>query len=590
MFLRQRRYEDEPVSTAWQEMESFHHLYSWRESNPERLPDRCLYIGISGDLVFSEPNTNLLVLGPSQGGGKTSGNIVAQALCARGPIVVTSSKGDIIAPIVMARSLLGEVWHYAPDGEPTPPGMKRLRWSPIWACRSWDVARKTGLAMVGAVRRPGSHPSENSDFFNDKAADLLACILFYAAIRDLGMDFAFAMVANPRFTGRGKFTLGDVMADLEASEHYSPLEILAGLVNADERLRSSVFSTAARAVQAYGSSSVMATTEDPNFDVHEFVAGVTDIARPSMNWDGDCQLLGRYDTVFITAAEQEHMAPVIAGFLSQLRNERRRLFRQDHDPDNPWAKNHRPPLTFVLDELATMAPLHDLPKQLAIGNEGCITVGVLQDLSQAKEIWGPDLGRGMLTMFQNIIVFRGIRDHETLQAISDMAGRHWVEVYGSTEGTSTQGLLSPINESSGTSVSQQLIPRLPIDRIALGHPKYPDGVLWLQPGGGWKWVHNAPYFRSRPWTPVLVQTMEDITQLPIADPRRLLRMPRLFDGLSGRTYGLGEWEHRYFAARQVLLATKAETQRLVAEAEARRAQMLAGLDRMIADTAKEGDA
>ncbi len=276
---------------------------------------------------------------------------------------------------------------------------------------------------------------------------------------------------------------------------------------------------------------------------------------------------GSYDTVFITAAEQANlMAPVITGFLAQLRSRRRKLFRADNDYDNPGIPD-RPPLTFILDELATMAPIHDLLDQLAIGNEGCLTVGVLQDYSQAKHLWGNERGRGVLTLFQNLIVFRGIKDVELLRNLSDLAGQAWVDVEGWNEGSSSSGWFDH-NESSGMSMSQHQVPKLPIDRIAQGHPHYPEAVLWVRPDATHAWVHNPAYFRSLPWTPILTQVVEDIAQLPLKDPRRLLRPPRLFETadvlqtLDGR-YGFSNEAFRYWRAREALDRTRRETRRLI---------------------------
>ncbi len=547
-----REFEPEP-ERAVTGIESYHHLYVWRSQNPDRLPHNCLYIGIAGDLVMAQPNTNLLVLGPSQGAGKTSGNVVPQVLCARGPVIVTSSKGDTISPLAMARALLGILWFFSPDNDAIPPGMRQLRWSPISLCGDWGVSQLTAAAIVKSSKEPGQARSDTTGFFDDQASFTMACFFFYAARYGHDMEWVVSMINNPRDGGAGQpFGMADMLEILANDGHEDVADAPAGLANAPDRQRASVFATASRALRAYSLPSVLATTKDPNFDMDAFVAGDPDAEQESMNWDGDTQLEGRYDTVFITAAEQTLiMGPVIAAFIAQLRSRRRKLFRADTNPDRPRAVQ-RPPLTFVLDELATMAPIYDLPDQLAIGNEGMVTVGVLQDLSQAKRIWGTEQGKGLLTLFQNVLVFRGIRDFETLQAISAIAGQAWIEVYGSNQGTSSSGLFDPVNQSSGMSVSQQLVPALPLDSIVRGHPQYPDAVLWLRPDGSHQWVHNAPYYRARPWVPILVQTMEDIARLPLDDPRHLLRVPHLFDGYLGRTYGLDVWEQRYWQAKDQL--------------------------------------
>ena len=80
----------------------------------------------------------------------------------------------------------------------------------------------------------------------------------------------------------------------------------------------------------------------------------------------------------------------------------------------------------MLDELANIAPLHDLPTLIAEGgSQGVVTLACLQDLAQARARWDREAD-GFLSLFGTKLVFPGIGDTRTLEAVSLLAGEHEV--------------------------------------------------------------------------------------------------------------------------------------------------------------------
>jgi type IV secretory pathway TraG/TraD family ATPase VirD4 len=135
----------------------------------------------------AEPNTHTLVLGPSQSeAGKTSGYMIPVVLTEGGPVVVSSTKFDIARNTAMARSRLGTVWHYDPTGAPPPPGFKELKWSPVADSADWNGALEIARQMVAASdsgsQAAGRTRSESGQFFEERSADLIACLLHHAAL------------------------------------------------------------------------------------------------------------------------------------------------------------------------------------------------------------------------------------------------------------------------------------------------------------------------------------------------------------------------------------------------------------------------
>ena len=82
----------------------------------------------------------------------------------------------------------------------------------------------------------------------------------------------------------------------------------------------------------------------------------------------------------------------------------------------------RVPLTLVLDELANIAPIPDLPAMVSEGGgQGLLTLACLQDLSQARQRWGR-AADGFLSLFGTKLVLPGIGDLATLELVSRLGG------------------------------------------------------------------------------------------------------------------------------------------------------------------------
>jgi type IV secretory pathway TraG/TraD family ATPase VirD4 len=80
------------------------------------------------------------------------------------------------------------------------------------------------------------------------------------------------------------------------------------------------------------------------------------------------------------------------------------------------------PVTLVLDELANIAPLPDLPAMVSEGgSQGVLTLACLQDLSHARQRWGR-AADGFLSLFGTKLVLPGIGDLDTLELVSRLGG------------------------------------------------------------------------------------------------------------------------------------------------------------------------
>ena len=112
-----------------------------------------LYVGTDGRrMIWAGAQQAMLVLGPPRS-GKTSTLVVPNVLAAPGPVLVTSTKPDVLQATLASRSQLGRCWLLDPTGTVAlPAGANLVRWSPVEASVSWEEALVTARVMTAAAR------------------------------------------------------------------------------------------------------------------------------------------------------------------------------------------------------------------------------------------------------------------------------------------------------------------------------------------------------------------------------------------------------------------------------------------------------
>lgn len=420
------------------------------------------YLGSMGAPVFGGSEHCVLVLGPPRS-GKTSGVVVPNVLAARA-VVVASTKRDVLDATYRQRREIGRCLLYDPSGTTTaPPGVRVVGWSPLAAAADWAGAVVVAESMVGASR-PEQHGE--SAHWNERAAALLACLLHAAHLGGVGMDEMVSWV-NRREPEAPMALLGE--ADVELA-----VDVLTGLVATDHRELSGIWSTASSVLAAYRTAPALESTTKAPIDF----SGLTEGG----------------DTLYVVASaeQQRHLAPLIAGLVRDLRA-------------HTYARRPPRPLTLILDELANIAPLHDLPELVSEGgSHGLVTLACLQDLSQARARWGA-IADGFLSLFGYKIILGGLGDPRTLQAISTLAGERDAALHS----TSWRAMLHPTEHS----LSSRRSAVLPQDAIA----KLAFGTALLIDRGQTHKVELAP--------------MPSAQTLSLPAGRRIREITRVLDGL-----------------------------------------------------------
>lgn len=427
------------------------------------------------------PEQCALVLGPPRS-GKTSALVVPNVLMAGGGVACVSTKADVLEATAPWRRRLGRCALFDPSGlTKVPEGVEAVGWSPLDAAVRWEDAVLVADAMVGASRPPTR--SAEAAHWAERAAALLAPLLHSAALDGSRIGRLVAEV-NRREPDRALGVLARNGADLA-------LDVLTGIVATEAREQSGIWSSAAGALAAYRSPAALAAAERPSFD-------------PKV-------LASSSATLYVVApSDHQHLAaPLVAGLVRDLRTA---AYRSHAD-----GRGGRP-LLLVLDELANIAPLHDLPALVAEGaSQGLVTLACLQDLSQAHQRWGP-IADGFLSLFGAKLLLGGIGDPRTLQAVSLLAGQA-----DRPAPSRPYGLASIATGRRGASRGVRRLPRLPPESVADPAP----GTATLVVGGAVTKVGLTPYYLHRPWLDAAAP------RLPARDTRRARREP------PGPSLGLG---------------------------------------------------
>ena len=388
-----------------------------------RWPGLLLGAGQRGP-VYAGPEHHLLAIGPPRAGKST--RIVMPAVAWHpGPVVVTSTKPDVLRATVAARSRLGRCYLWDPTATTSvPDGVEPLRWSPIVGCDDWDLAVARAHALASAAR-PESHRGYDGHWV-ERAQALLAPLLNAAALVGGDMTCVLSWLHHR-----------ELLQPISLLTQWrSPIaaDVLQGIAATDTREQSGIFSTADGLLAAYRTNAALQAARRPDFDADAFASG--------------------RDTLYICApgtAQAQH-APLVVALLDQIRTATYR-----HRPD--------PPMLWALDELAHIAPLADLPATIAEGgSQGLVVLACLQDLSQARTRWGP-AADGFLTLFVHTILLPGVADMATLRQISALAGEMDVPYKSVSRPTK-------LFAHATVTTHLQRLPRLPVDAIATGHPSH----------------------------------------------------------------------------------------------------------------------
>ncbi|MGP3983389.1 type IV secretory system conjugative DNA transfer family protein [Streptomyces sp. KR80] len=286
--------------------------------------------------------------------------LAAQAIrAAEGPVLVVTSAPLLWAETKDARAKLGPTHLYDPSHLLDTPA--RLRWSPSAGCEARDVAAARAAALLAPVR-----PSHSLDSAMAEAADtLLRCWLHAAAVD--GQPFR---QVHRWASGSAAHEPVRILRTHPGAAAGTAGELESTLTAYPER-REIARQLTARALSALSSIHIRDACNPTRADslaVESFVAE-----------GGTLYVVGEG---IEDPRTHPGAMPLLTALVSSVVEHGRRMAERSS------SGRLDPPLTLVLDDIAAVAPLPQLPELLADGAaRGLPTLALLRSEEQARARW-----------------------------------------------------------------------------------------------------------------------------------------------------------------------------------------------------------
>lgn len=378
---------------------------------------------------------SVALIGPT-GSGKTA--LATSAIATwDGPVVAVSVKRDLYDTTVNARASKGDIAVFDPGGV---TGLPTARWSPLEATVTSSGALRTGRALAQAIPRGGV---TNAEYWAEHGEGLLGSFMCVAGLsrllrddngrpmKPIGMEQLAAWVRT--LAGASEPAIHDIITRAVDNRDNIEIQLLGrhaattftGVAREDDKIRSSVYSTAVLALKPWLEPAVAHSASDnPNAF---YSGGAVFSHRPryiDLDWlmDGEP---GRANTLYLSApaAEFERLSPVLGGVLADIK-----------DTIHAWDIAKRPldkPLLIVIDEAAHLQ-LGWLPTEVStIAALGAFFVTCWQNLAQINHRYDR-LADAVLSGHRTKCFFAGIDDLTTLRYLTTMLGHEEVTRHGSS--------------------------------------------------------------------------------------------------------------------------------------------------------------
>ncbi|GLW58514.1 type IV secretory system conjugative DNA transfer family protein [Kitasatospora phosalacinea] len=354
----------------------------------------------------------LMLAAPRQ--GKTSQVIIPWIKAWHGPLLVTSVRADVLDATALIRRKAGPTLAMTPTGMVEWPD--QVQWSPASGCDDFGTAMKRADLMV-RIGKSETSDSSGAGFFGATATSLLAAWLHAAQITGGTMEDVLRWAFNPQVEEPIKL--------LAESRRAEPgvAEMLDALYRQPSETRANLFST-------------VQTALTPLFSP---LARRTFVPAAGNSIDIEQWLLST-GTIYLLVDKEDStaLAPLISAFVTEVFNTAKRI--ADRSPGGRLD----PPLGALLDEVANVTPLPNLPDLMSFaGGSGIYVLAVLQNMAQARSIWGPD-GAEMLWGSSTVKIALGGLGGAELEEFSKLAGiyRESLTTYQSgSHGTTMQTTL-----------------------------------------------------------------------------------------------------------------------------------------------------
>jgi type IV secretory pathway TraG/TraD family ATPase VirD4 len=337
--------------------------------------------------------------------GKSTARAIPAVVACPGPVLATSTKGDIVDATRDLRATHGKVWVFDPQqilgNQP-----QQMWWNPLAGVETITDARRMAEHFAAAEREPGVH---RDAFFDPSSEELVANLILAAAVARRTILDTYQWAVNARDE--------EPVLLLQNNGFRLPAEAVSGVINMPDKTRGGIYAGAQKMLMCLTEPSTTAwitpppSKSMPAFNPADFVTGTDTLYLLSQGGPGS-------------------PAPLIAALTDRVLRAgetRARVCR---------GRRLDPPLLSVLDEAANICRIRQLPNLYSFyGSHGLPIITILQSYAQGVDVWGRE-GMRKLWSAANIRTYGGgVADPEFLEELAKLIGEHDV----TTRSTSTSG-------------------------------------------------------------------------------------------------------------------------------------------------------
>ena len=320
-----------------------------------------------------------------------------------GPVLSTTTRADVYKDTVRVRGRLGRIDVFNPQGVGRVPST--MTWDPIAGCQDPSVAIRRADAFAGAVSAAGV---DDGIFWAQKCSDYLRALFFAAAYaRSRGVRYGLATTARWALSGASQ-EAEDILQDAGAHDWATQVQELRGEAQKTAQTIRMYMSHALGFLFDPALAQAVNPREDgPGLSLESFVR--------------------QQATLYMIATGQGEHSP-LAPLFACLTNE----IHFTAGIVGSWTDSGRlaRPILFGLDEVTQICPV-DLPGWLAdSGGKGIQIIAVAHGMAQLRRRWGRDGAQVIMDTAGTQIVLPGIKDPETLEALSTSCGTVAMQEHG----------------------------------------------------------------------------------------------------------------------------------------------------------------
>jgi type IV secretion system protein VirD4 len=319
-----------------------------------------------------------------------------------GPALATTTKPDVFALTAAARSAVGPVHVFNPQG--IGDVESTFCWSPVAGCEDPATAIRRADAFAGAVSQKGV---EDGTFWSAKASDYLRAYFHAAAVAGYDLRAVADWVA-----GAGPGEAEQILIEAGAGQWAMTL---AEISSDAQKTVATVRMVMSRAL-SFMADPMLAASVLPapghGFDIAGFLA--------------DC---GTLYMIAEQVSEDAPVAPLFAAMATEIHYQAAQIGQASR------SRRLDPPLLMGLDEVTQICPV-PLPVWLSdSGGKGIQILAIAHGEAQLAGRWG-DHGRQVVMDTSSVKVFLpGITDTTTLDAASKLCGQAAWKIRGDYHAT-----------------------------------------------------------------------------------------------------------------------------------------------------------